>query len=74
MRPVLFVEAPESVEQIGVIARTLPGPKLINMFHGGKTPLVPFDMLVSRCDHPVGPAARRYPGDAEDSVRATARR
>ena len=37
---VLFVEAPESVEQIEAIAQRLPGPKLINMFQGGKTPLV----------------------------------
>ncbi|MEU3017631.1 MULTISPECIES: oxaloacetate decarboxylase [unclassified Nocardiopsis] len=38
---VVFVEAPETVEQIELIAREIPGPKLINMFHGGKTPVVP---------------------------------
>ena len=38
---VLFVEAPESLEQIETIASRLPYPKLINMFQGGKTPLVP---------------------------------
>jgi len=38
---VLFVEAPESEQQIERIAEELPGPKLINMFHGGKTPLLP---------------------------------
>jgi 2-methylisocitrate lyase-like PEP mutase family enzyme len=37
---VLFVEAPETVEQIERIAELLPQPKLINMFHGGKTPIV----------------------------------
>jgi 2-methylisocitrate lyase-like PEP mutase family enzyme len=42
---VLFVEAPESEEQIEEIARRLPGPKLINMFHGGKTPLLPASRL-----------------------------
>ncbi len=41
----LFVEAPESVEQIEAIARSLPQPKLINMFHGGKTPPVPLPRL-----------------------------
>ncbi len=41
----IFVEAPESVEQIHEIARRLPGPKLINMFYGGKTPLVPVPEL-----------------------------
>jgi len=38
---VLFVEAPTSEAQIETIARSLPGPKLLNMFEGGKTPLVP---------------------------------
>ena len=42
---VIFVEAPTSVEQIEEIARALPYPKLINMFHGGKTPLIPSDRL-----------------------------
>lgn len=43
----LFVEAPESVEQIRAIAERLPGPKLINMFYGGKTPLVPLPDLAA---------------------------
>lgn len=38
---VLFVEAPESEAQIEAIAERLPGPKLINVFRGGKTPLLP---------------------------------
>jgi len=42
---VVFVEAPESVAQIEEIARRLPMPKLINMFQGGKTPLVPLTRL-----------------------------
>jgi 2-methylisocitrate lyase-like PEP mutase family enzyme len=37
----LFVEAPESEEQIAEIPRRLPGPLMINMFHGGRTPFVP---------------------------------
>lgn len=37
----IFVEAPETVEQIEKIAETISQPKLINMFYGGKTPLVP---------------------------------
>ncbi|SHX71310.1 Isocitrate lyase family protein [Mycobacteroides abscessus subsp. bolletii] len=44
---VIFVEAPESVEQIRIIAREIPQPKLINMFHSGKTPIVPTDELRS---------------------------
>ena len=41
----IFVEAPQSEAQIAEIARRLPGPKLINMFHGGKTPLLPVARL-----------------------------
>lgn len=41
----IFVEAPTSVDQIEQIAELLPYPKLINMFHGGKTPLVPVPRL-----------------------------
>lgn len=36
-----FLDAPTSEAQIADIARRLPGWKLINMFHGGKTPLLP---------------------------------
>lgn len=42
---VIFIEAPVSVEQIEAIARRVPQPKLINMFQGGKTPLVPVTRL-----------------------------
>ena len=42
---VIFVEAPVSIEQIETIARRVPHPKLINMFQGGKTPLVPVARL-----------------------------
>jgi len=37
----IFVEAPTTEQEIVDIARRLPGYKLINMFHGGKTPLLP---------------------------------
>ena len=37
----IFVEAPTTEVEIAEIARRLPGYKLINMFHGGKTPLLP---------------------------------
>jgi len=43
----IFVEAPETVLQIEKIAAEIPGPKLINMFHGGKTPVIPVSKLQS---------------------------
>ena len=42
---VVFVEAPTTEAQIETIARRLPMPKLLNMFEGGKTPLVPLGRL-----------------------------
>ena len=41
----IFVEAPETLDQIRTIARRIPGPKLMNMFYGGKTPLMPIEEL-----------------------------
>lgn len=41
----IFVEAPETIEQIERIAREISQPKLINMFYGGKTPLVSIHRL-----------------------------
>jgi len=43
----LFVEAPETIDQVREIAKRVPGPKLMNMFYGGKTPLVPLDELAA---------------------------
>ncbi|PTW88894.1 isocitrate lyase [Achromobacter mucicolens] len=43
----IFVEAPETLAQIRAIAERLPGLKLINMFYGGKTPLVPLPDLAT---------------------------
>ena len=42
---VIFVEAPTSEEEIAAVARRFPGWKLINMFQGGKTPLLPVTRL-----------------------------
>jgi 2-methylisocitrate lyase-like PEP mutase family enzyme len=42
---VLFVEAPTTEPEIAEIAKRLPGWKLINMFEGGKTPLLPAPRL-----------------------------
>jgi len=42
---VIFVEAPRTEAEIEEVAKRLPHPLLINMFHGGKTPLVPLQKL-----------------------------
>jgi len=42
---VIFVEAPTSEAQMETIARRVTAPKLLNMFEGRKTPLVPLDRL-----------------------------
>lgn len=42
---VVFLDAPTSEAQIVDIGRRLPGWKLINMFQGGKTPLLPVSKL-----------------------------
>lgn len=42
---VIFVEAPQTIEQIEFIAKEIKEPKLLNMFYGGKTPLVPREKL-----------------------------
>ncbi|HEV2613729.1 MAG TPA: oxaloacetate decarboxylase [Gammaproteobacteria bacterium] len=41
----IFVEAPTSLSQIEEVAKKISGFKLINMFHGGKTPDVPLKTL-----------------------------
>jgi 2-methylisocitrate lyase-like PEP mutase family enzyme len=43
----IFVEAPTTVEQIQKIGALVKAPKLINMFHGGKTPMVAADKLAA---------------------------
>ncbi len=42
---VIFVEAPTTEAEIETIAHRVAAPKLINMFQGGKTPLVGLDRL-----------------------------
>ena len=42
---VIFVEAPTTEAEIEAIAKRVTAPKLINMFQGGKTPLVPLAKL-----------------------------
>lgn len=42
----IFVESPQSVEELKTISRELSGtPLLVNMVEGGKTPVLPFEEL-----------------------------
>src|SRR5205807_3804497 len=36
-----FVEAPQDVEELRVVGRQVKGPALVNVFEGGKTPMLP---------------------------------
>jgi 2-methylisocitrate lyase-like PEP mutase family enzyme len=36
-----FVEAPENVDELRIVGRQVKGPALVNVFEGGKTPMVP---------------------------------
>jgi 2,3-dimethylmalate lyase len=35
-----FVEAPQSVEELRIVGRSVRGPALVNVFEGGKTPML----------------------------------
>lgn len=41
----LFIEAPQSVEELEAIPRAVPGTHICNMVFGGKTPLLPREKL-----------------------------
>lgn len=38
---ILFVEAPQDEQELRTIGRSLPGPLLVNMAEGGRTPILP---------------------------------
>jgi 2-methylisocitrate lyase-like PEP mutase family enzyme len=40
---VVFVEAPQSRDEIALVAARVPAPKVLNLVHGGVTPLLPSD-------------------------------
>jgi 2-methylisocitrate lyase-like PEP mutase family enzyme len=40
-----FVEAPQNLEELRIVARQVAGPALVNVFEGGKTPMVPASEL-----------------------------
>ena len=66
---VSFVEAPTAEAEIAEIAKRLPGWKLINMFEGGKTPLLPVSRLQALGYHLV-----IIPSDTQRAaIKATAR-
>jgi 2-methylisocitrate lyase-like PEP mutase family enzyme len=40
-----FVEAPQNVEELRIVGRLVKGPALVNVFEGGKTPMLPANEL-----------------------------
>src|SRR5205807_8920735 len=40
-----FVEAPQNVEELRIVGRQVAGPALVNVFEGGKTPMLPASEL-----------------------------
>jgi 2,3-dimethylmalate lyase len=42
---IIFVEAPESEEELAEIGRRIDKPLLVNMVNGGRTPMLPVDRL-----------------------------
>lgn len=43
----LFIEAPQSIEELMIIGRSFKAPLVVNMAAGGKTPILPRDKLAS---------------------------
>ncbi len=62
---IIFVEAPDSIEELGRIGKNVPGPLLVNVVEGGRTPQLSFDEYAS-----LGFTVILYPTAA---VRAAAR-
>jgi len=42
-----FVEAPQTVEELRIVGRSVTGPALVNVFEGGKTPMLGADELAA---------------------------
>jgi 2-methylisocitrate lyase-like PEP mutase family enzyme len=42
---ILFIEAPQTTEEVEIVAREVAGPKILNLVHGGVTPHVPTDRI-----------------------------
>lgn len=74
---VIFVEAPESEEELRTIAQEVKAPLLVNMFQGGRTPLVAPEVLAAMgyrvmiVPSDLQRAAIRAMQDAAQALRAT---
>ncbi len=42
---IVFVEAPQTIEEVDIVAAEVPGPKILNLVHGGVTPHVPTEHI-----------------------------
>jgi len=53
---IIFIEAPESEDELAAIAKRTPKPVIANMVHGGRTPVLPVARLAA-----LGYAAAIFP-------------
>jgi len=42
---IVFVEAPQTVQEVEIVAREVEGPKILNLVHGGVTPHLPMSEI-----------------------------
>jgi 2-methylisocitrate lyase-like PEP mutase family enzyme len=64
-----FVEAPQSVEELAVVGRSVRGPALVNVFEGGKTPMLSANELAA-----MGFALGIYPSQTHRAAIRAAQR
>lgn len=41
----LFVEAPDSLQEVEIVAAEVEGPRILNLVHGGRTPRLPMETI-----------------------------
>src|SRR4030088_2592770 len=64
-----FVEAPQTVEELRIVGRRVRGPALVNVFEGGKTPMLGATELVE-----MGFRLRLYPSQTHRAAIRAAQR
>jgi 2-methylisocitrate lyase-like PEP mutase family enzyme len=42
---IVFIEAPQTIDEVEIVAREVEGPKILNLVHGGVTPHLPTERI-----------------------------